>query len=235
MRVTQCLLLRAFPAQLSSDLISIRNATFYRDFPAPGGEPKPLFQGLTLSIPAKTKKAIGETWAVIGASSSGKSTLLDILRGGLLCQPPNARLFPYLDTVQSQGGPNLRDPRRAIQYVGFGDANDKLSGSAAKGAYLSARYESRREATDFSLLDYLRGNLSLSPTDEELKVAQDPTAEQSLDEIATLLKLKDLLELPVGNLSNGQTRRARIAKALLRRPLALLLDEPFRKLREMCR
>ena len=33
--------------------------------------------------------------------------------------------------------------------------------------------------------------------------------------------------MPVGNLSNGQTRRARIAKALLGKPEVLMLDEPF--------
>ena len=45
--------------------------------------------------------------------------------------------------------------------------------------------------------------------------------------VTTQLGLGDLLTLPVGNLSNGQTRRARIARALLERPEILLLDEPF--------
>ena len=35
--------------------------------------------------------------------------------------------------------------------------------------------------------------------------------------------------MPVANLSNGQTRRARIAKALLNKPELLLLDDPFSK------
>ena len=41
------------------------------------------------------------------------------------------------------------------------------------------------------------------------------------------LGLEHLLDLPLVALSNGQTRRARIVKALLNKPGILLLDEPL--------
>jgi ABC-type molybdenum transport system ATPase subunit/photorepair protein PhrA len=47
------------------------------------------------------------------------------------------------------------------------------------------------------------------------------------EELAYELGLKHLLDLPLVALSNGQTRRARIVKALLAQPELLLLDEPL--------
>jgi ABC-type molybdenum transport system ATPase subunit/photorepair protein PhrA len=47
------------------------------------------------------------------------------------------------------------------------------------------------------------------------------------EELTAKLELKQLLDLPLVALSNGQTRRARIVKALLEQPEILLLDEPL--------
>jgi len=47
------------------------------------------------------------------------------------------------------------------------------------------------------------------------------------EDLTERLGLKHLLDLPLVALSNGQTRRARIVKALLERPDILLLDEPL--------
>lgn len=52
-------------------------------------------------------------------------------------------------------------------------------------------------------------------------------AKDDLDNLAEKLGLKALLDLPLITLSNGQTRRARILKAVLSKPELLLLDEPL--------
>lgn len=89
---------------------------------------------------------------------------------------------------------------------------------------MSARYESRREETDFSVEDYLTGNTELNPYGRQ---EADQSGSLDLARVVQDLNLANLVKMPVGNLSNGQTRRARIAKALLGKPEVLLLDEPF--------
>ena len=48
-----------------------------------------------------------------------------------------------------------------------------------------------------------------------------------VDQLIENMNLLSLLDLPVLSLSNGQTRRARIVKAILSQPELLLLDEPL--------
>ena len=114
--------------------------------------------------------------------------------------------------------------QHAIKYVGFdAERGSSVGGTNVRGAYLSARYESRLEETDYSVLDYLTGNTELNA----LERALSETDRQTLENITEQLNLRRLLSMPVAHLSNGQTRRARIAKALMGRPEVLLLDGPF--------
>ncbi|RDL39881.1 Uncharacterized protein BP5553_04221 [Venustampulla echinocandica] len=212
-------------------IIRISNGTFYRHHPnstlaqsASNLNPNPnlpLFENLNFELPSFASP--NHHWAILGPSSSGRTTFLQILSGKHLCVPPSARSFQYLNSDEiEQKDHQLRIPDRAIKRVGF-DGEQGLGTQAPKGAYLSARYESRREMDDFSVLDYLRGNTELNPFED----ASEKIDVASLEQVIRDLRLGDLIDMPVSNLSNGQTRRARIARALLSKPEVLLLDEPF--------
>lgn len=208
-------------------IINIENATFYRHHPssvAPAGSPNPpIFPDLSFSVASFSSEP--QYWCIIGPSSSGRTTFLEILRGQHFCSPPTARSFPYLCSEEIRlKDPRLRLPERAIRYLGFDGEGGGFGGPGTRGAYLSARYESRKEETDFLLLDYLKGQTQLNPNGSQDDAGVDG---KTLAQVVKNLQLEALLDMPVGNLSNGQTRRARIAKALLGRPEVLLLDEPF--------
>lgn len=220
-------------------VIKITNATFYREYPTTESVKKdnpPLYPNLTFSlksykVPTKAGEYSSlEHCAVIG--SSAKSSFLDILRGRYICVPPTARSYPYLLSPGARAEASSCDAAHAIQYVGF-NGDQKQSAGGIRGSYMSARYESRREDTDFTLLQYLKDQTSLNPPVREKEDLREggniktSESDEHLNQIIRDFQLQELLNMPVSNLSNGQTRRARIAKALLMKPEVLLLDEPF--------
>jgi ABC-type molybdenum transport system ATPase subunit/photorepair protein PhrA len=174
---------------------------------------------LNLTLPSFSTP--NQHWAILSPSSNIRTAFLQILRGELLCIPQTARTHPYLLSKEVENkNPSLRYPDRAIEYVGF-DVERRAMG----GAYLSARYESLKEDTDFTLQRYLTGIITMNPGEEELK-AKAIDAE-IMRKVMQDLELERFLEKPVAMLSNGQSRRARIGKALLTQPLMLCLDAPF--------
>ena len=80
----------------------------------------------------------------------------------------------------------------------------------------SARYGAVREEDRVTLHQYL---LESVDTEKESTVVQ----------VAESLELRQYLGLPLIALSNGQTRRARIMRALLCNPKVLLLDKLLSK------
>lgn len=221
---------RAFHAvacrQTRKPVIQIKDATFYKHYPS-GKENDSinpaLFQGLNFDLPNQARdhdsvdSSQRQCWAVISNASIARTTFLQILAGQHICLPPNARTYPHLSDIQAS-------PQHTIQYVGFdAERGTAVGGTSVRGAYLSARYESRREETDYSVRDYLTGHTELNALERKETLSEL----HNLDEIVQQLNLRNLLQMPVANLSNGQTRRARVAKALMSRPEVLLLDGPF--------
>jgi len=209
----------------SEPIVRITNATFYRQHPASTSREQdaspnlPLFPNLSLDLPSFATP--NQQWAILSPSSTIRTAFLQILRGQFICLPPVARSYPYLlsDEIH-QKNPSLRSPERAIEYVGF-DVERRAFG----GAYLSARYESRVEETDFTLAHYLTGIVGMNPGED---VVREKTPEgRVMKQVVKDLELERFFDKPVSTLSNGQSRRARIGKALLTRPEVLCLDAPF--------
>lgn len=206
----------------SKPIVQLNNATFYENHPSSINDKSQnlaIFPETNYELPSGTGggTSSNQYWAIVSPSSLARTGFLKVLAGQYICIPPNARTYPYLSDLE-------KAPQHVVKYVGFdAERGGNVGGTNVRGAYLSARYESRREEGDFSLRDYLTGNTELNPLEsEESKVDY-----MVLESVVQQLNLGKLLQMPVANLSNGQTRRARIAKALMARPEVLLLDGPF--------
>jgi molybdate transport system ATP-binding protein len=141
----------------------------------------------------------GECWAVVGATGSGKTTFLQALAGQFPIPPDNRSLHA------------------ATEFVSFKEESSRFS----YGGYF---YQQRYQAT-----------MSDNPGTGDAGYRSIPTLRKFLQltetaESTALLKrlgLHELIDRSFLKLSNGQTRKARIGKALLRHPDVLLLDNPF--------
>jgi energy-coupling factor transporter ATP-binding protein EcfA2 len=198
----------------------------------------------------------GENWAVIGATPSLKSELFrvsgpalpqhsscsnlyyllrsKVLRSRLRLKPsPLDGIFPFLhhNTKGALG-------HDAVLHVSFAPQQDRrISGGGGFTDY-SARYgalwDEDRKTLRESLLEALSLDPPPPPSTEFDTPRKGPSDEEKtrrwnerIEDLADQLYLVDKLDLPTVALSNGQTRRARILRQLLKKPMLLLLDEPF--------
>lgn len=124
--------------------------------------------------------------------------------------PPPRGLWPFLTASDLSV-----DPTNHIRVVSF---SHRPQAQSAQFYDYSARYGAVREQDRLTLQQYLLNNTASDDT----QAITGPTLQ-----LAESLELTSLLHLPLIALSNGQTRRARIFKALVQQPKVLILDEPL--------
>ncbi|MBN9517613.1 ATP-binding cassette domain-containing protein [bacterium] len=150
----------------------------------------------------------GETWAVTGPVGSGKSTLADALLGRLHLRGGDLT-WPLLDRLRAAGreAKYVSDIARHVPF----QENSRLFSYA--GHYYQQRFEFGDAEEPLALDTFLRSG--------------SPATADEVAAVAARLGLADRLGQAFMTLSNGQTRRARIARALLGHPELLVLDDPF--------
>jgi molybdate transport system ATP-binding protein len=145
----------------------------------------------------------GEAWAITGPVGSGKTTLAETLLGRHPLRSGEIR-WPLL----ARRG--VAFPSDVVRLVAFKEESRLFSYA---GHYYQQRFEFADADEPLTLADFLRSGTSPSAAEVE--------------DAAAKLGLADRLDLSFMKLSNGQTRRARIARALLSKPELLILDDPF--------
>jgi molybdate transport system ATP-binding protein len=156
---------------------------------------------------------------VVGPTGSGKTTLLEAVAGKIPLGGGSLR-YGFFEREKQDGHlPVAASPWAAIAYVPAGTAFTRLSN--APDRYYQQRFHSM-DSDDFpTTREFLLG-----PSGVGEEPAPEAQARQ-LDRLAGLLRIGPLLDREVVKLSNGETKRVLITKALLQAPRLLLLDNPF--------
>lgn len=139
----------------------------------------------------------GEAWALTGPTGSGKTTHGETLAGRHRVAAGLAR-WPIAEGHLS--------PSAVVSFVGFREASRAFSYA---GKYYQQRYE------------FVAGD------DEHPATLQSYLGESADDVLLDRFGLMNLKDRLFVTLSNGQTRKARIIRALAHRPRLLVLDDPY--------
>lgn len=163
-------------------------------------------------------------WAVIGPNGSGKSTLMKALCGTL----------PIVqgEIVYHFGDSHASDPHTQIAYVLFENQRSVLRDDA----FYQARWNIGVSEEEPSVADWLSesGIKCVNPF-QVVETRTEPGFEARRQAVVEQLEIAPLLKRNIIQLSNGERRKVALARALLRQPKLLILDNPFGGLDEQFR
>lgn len=149
-----------------------------------------VLKGLDLELQSQ------DTLAVVGASGTGKSTLLHIM--GTLDRPSGGQVLFEGQNIFEQSAKDLARFRN--QKIGF-------------------VFQFHHLLPEFTAMEN-----TMMP--QLIAGASKPEAREKAEEILTQLGLKDRLFHRIGELSGGEQQRVAIARSLIRSPQLILADEP---------
>jgi molybdate transport system ATP-binding protein len=142
----------------------------------------------------------GENWAVLGPNGAGKSKLLELITG---------------DNVQGYANDIHLFGRRKGSGETIWEIKEKLSLVSAE---FQMRYQKRIPAYDVICSGFFDSvGLYQSCTEEQRQAAR---------EWLELLKMEDIARKRFDHLSHGQQRLILLARAMVKSPLLMILDEP---------
>lgn len=191
---------------LKKCLVSFQNAKFKKDtlLKTPYIYPNPISN---INIyPANVQNG-SSMWAVTGNS---KTTMLKIIAGEYILYPPLSRQYPLINDRPTQ-----------LQFLNFRD------GSGLDKVHMSARYETYSYKGVLEMLDDVNSVYNYVTGLNNYNTQHTSISKEFVNELLDYFKLQHLKHKWINSLSNGQLRRARIAKSLINKPKLLIIDDPF--------
>jgi len=139
---------------------------------------------------------------IVGPNGAGKTTLLETILG-------------------------LLEPRRGIIRVLGHDIPREAAKIRRLCSYLPQDFM-KPQGEPFSVKDVVAMGIASNREFGKLRSEDWELVEEAL----TMLGIAELADRPIGRLSGGQQQKVMLARALVRKPKLLLLDEPFSALDE---
>ena len=178
-----------------------------------------LFEGLSWEMFSD------QHWAVIGANGSGKSTLMKALCGQL-------PIVKGEITYHFSQNDKHTAPRDQIAYVTFESQRAVLGDEA----FYQERWNVGVNEDTLSVSDFLsEASIKRVNAFHFVESTSEKEYDARREQVVEQLELQSLLNRSVVQLSNGERRKVTIARALLKQPKLLILDNPFAGLDERFR